>query len=311
MKFPFALANDREFDVLGFGTNAVDFLIEVPRYPDFNSKIELDQYTQAAGGEVASTMVGLQRLGIRTAYIGRFGDDQAGRFGKRSLSDEGVNVDHAEQISGAATQIAFIVIDARNGERTVIWKRDAMLAYAEDDVPIEIVRRASVLHLTPHDSAAAASMARAAKKSGTVVSIDIDNVFPGVDELLSQVDILIASAEFPQRLLGQTDLHRSLPAMAERYSCPIAGVTLGDRGSLLYCEGNFIATDGFDVPGGCRDTTGAGDAFRVGIIYGLLKGLSIEDAARSANAIAALKCRAVGARRALPTESELQEFLSR
>ena len=99
--------------------------------------------------------------------------------------------------------------------------------------------------------------------------------------------------------------------MVERFGCAVTGVTLGDRGSMLYCDGNFIETDGFSVPGGCRDTTGAGDAFRVGIIYGMIKGLSIEDAARSANAVAALKCRAIGARTALPTESELLEFISK
>jgi len=311
MKFPFTLARDREFDVLGFGTNAVDFLIEVPNYPEFNSKIELNRYTQAAGGEVASTMVGLQRLGIKAMYVGRFGDDQAGNFGIGSLADEGVNVDRAEQIRGAATQIAFIVIDARNGERTVIWKRDAALAYIADEAPVEMTGRASVLHLTPHDSAAAAAMARAAKRSGTTVSIDIDNVFDGIDDLLTHVDVLISSAEFPRRLLDEGDHRKALPKMVERFGCAVTGVTLGDRGSMLYCDGNFIETDGFSVPGGCRDTTGAGDAFRVGIIYGMIKGLSIEDAARSANAVAALKCRAIGARTALPTESELLEFISK
>jgi sugar/nucleoside kinase (ribokinase family) len=75
MQFPFHLQADREFDVIGFGTNAFDFLIRVPEYPAFNSKIELIDYIQAAGGEVATTMVGLQRLGATTSYIGRFGSD--------------------------------------------------------------------------------------------------------------------------------------------------------------------------------------------------------------------------------------------
>jgi hypothetical protein len=78
MKFPFTLAENREFDAVGFGTNAVDFLIVTPEYPKFNSKIELDDYTQLAGGEIASTMAGLRRLGLKTAYVGRFGKDAAG-----------------------------------------------------------------------------------------------------------------------------------------------------------------------------------------------------------------------------------------
>src|SRR4029078_1266283 len=80
MQFPFQLSTNRDFDCIGFGTNAVDYLIEVPEYPAFNSKVELNRYIQAAGGEVASTMVGLRRLGLNTAYIGRFGTDPAGDF---------------------------------------------------------------------------------------------------------------------------------------------------------------------------------------------------------------------------------------
>ena len=311
MEFPFQIRSGRAFDVVGFGTNAVDFLIEVPAYPAFNSKVELNRYTQAAGGEVASTMVGLERLGIRTSYVGRFGDDEAGSFGLKTLTDEGVNVDHAEQIAGADTQIAFIVIDARNGERTVIWKRDARLSYTEQEAPVDLVKHASVLHLTPHDARAATAMARAAREAGTIVSTDVDNLFDGIEDLLPQVDILIASAELPSRLLGLADHRQALSAMAEKYGCGITGVTLGVEGSLLYAGGQFIESPAHAVPGGCKDTTGAGDAYRVGIIYGLIKGLSIEEAARSANAVAALKCRAIGARTSLPTESELLDFVSK
>ena len=310
MQFPFQLARDREFDCVGFGTNAVDYLIEVPEYPVFNSKVELNKYTQAAGGEVATTMVGLQRLGMKTAYVGRFGDDPAGSFGLKSLSDEGVNIDHAEQVAGASTQIAFIVIDARNGERTVIWKRDAKLAYAEANAPIDLVDRASVLHLTPHDVKAATAMARAAREAGALVSIDVDNIFEGIEDLLPLVDVFIASAEFPARLLGITDHREALPEMMRRYGCKIAGVTLGAAGSLLYCDGEFIKTPGYDVPGGCKDTTGAGDAYRVVMIYGAMMGSSIEEAAKFANGVAALKCRSLGARTSLPNRSELSDFIS-
>src|SRR5215203_436168 len=177
MHFPFTLKKDADFDVVGFGTNAVDFLIEVPRYPEFNSKIELSNYSQAPGGEIATAMVGLQRLGMRTSYVGRFGTDHAGDIGINSLSQEGVDMTHAEKIDGAQTQIAFIVIDEQSGERTVIWKRDARLRYNEADVPLEAVRSTKVLHFTPHDARACIRVAETARANGTIVSIDIDNVF--------------------------------------------------------------------------------------------------------------------------------------
>ncbi len=309
MQFPFDLPDGRKFDVVGFGTNAVDFLIQVPEYPVFNSKIELTDYVQAAGGEVATTAVGLRRLGLKTAYAGRFGDDKEGDFGMQSLLDEGVDLRFAEQIAGARTQIAFIVIDIRSGERTVIWHRDKLLAYNESDAPVEAARLGKVLHLTPHDTEACLAMARAAKQTGTIVSIDIDNVFDGVDALLPEIDIMIASAEFPKKLLGIDDRKEALLEMKRRFGNGIVGVTLGEAGSLLLCGETFIDTPGFAVPGGCKDTTGAGDAYRVGLLYGLLNGDSVEESARTANAVAALKCRAIGARTGLPKKAEVVELI--
>ena len=309
MHFPFTLKGDSEFDVVGFGTNAVDFLIQVPHYPEFNSKIELTDYVQAAGGEVATTMAGLQRLGLRTSYVGRFGSDPAGDIGLNSLRIDGVDLTHAERIDGAKTQIAFIVIDERSGERTVIWKRDEKLSYREDEAPVHAVRDATVLHFTPHDVRACIRMAAAARHAGTIVSIDIDNIFEDVGELLLNVDIIIASSDFPARLLGVSDIREGLGMMQDRFGGGLVGVTLGSSGSLLLCGGRFIETPGFEVPGGCVDTTGAGDSFRAGLLYGLVRGTSVEEAARVANAVAALKCRAVGARTALPNVNELDLLL--
>lgn len=311
MRFPFPLAQNREFDAVGFGTNAVDFLIIVPEYPEFNSKIELTDYLQLAGGEVATTMVGLQRLGLKTAYAGRFGDDETGDFGLQSLRGENVDVRFVQQIRGATTQTAFIIIDARNGERTVIWKRDKKLSYLPEDAPLEITSTGKVLHFTPHDAGACVKLARKARSENTIVSIDIDNIFPGIEKLLPSVDILLASESFPEKFLGIKDHKRALLELKSRFGCPIAGITLGKSGSLILCENKFIRTRGFAVPGGCKDTTGAGDSFRTGFLYGLLSNAEVEESARMANAVAALKCRAVGARTALPDKNELNSLLKK
>jgi len=309
MQFPFQLSQDKEFDAVGFGTNAVDFLIVVPEYPPFNSKIKLTDYIQAAGGEVATTMVGLARLGLKTSYVGRFGADREGDFGLQTLRNEAVDVRFAEQIAGARTQIAFIVIDERSGERTVIWHRDEKLAYGEHEAPLQAAALGKVLHFTPHDTRACLKLARMAKASGTIVSIDIDNIFEGITELLPQIDILICSAEFPEKLVGIEDKKQSLLEIKSRFGCSIVGMTLGEKGSLILCENEFIESNGFAVPNGCKDTTGAGDSFRAGFLYGLLSGETVEDAAQAANAVAALKCRRLGARTALPTNSELAELI--
>jgi len=309
MQFPFPISQGREFDVLGFGSNAVDFLISVPEYPRFSSKVELSKYTRSAGGEVATTCAGLERIGFHTSYAGRFGDDDAGKFGIASLRDEGVDLQFSQTIDGAETQIAFIVIDEKTGERTVIWKRDRQLSFKRDEAPVEGIARCRVLHMTHHDTTACIRLAETARAGGVPVSLDVDNVVDGIEKLLPLVDILIAGSEFPARLLNISNPKDALIEMHSRFGSAVAGITLGEKGSLLYCNGEFISSGGCDVPGGCKDTTGAGDAFRVGFLAGLLDGEPVEYAALMANAVAALKCREVGARTALPTRDELTAFL--
>src|SRR3989442_8664914 len=309
MHFPLELPRKKEFDAVGFGLNAVDHLIVVPEYPAFDTKTRFIEYEKSAGGQTASAMTALQRLGLSTAYAGRFGSDEDGRFGLRAIQSEGVNLDFCETIDGADNQVAFIIIDARSGERTIIWDRDERLTYRPDEAPIELASRGRILHLDAHDPPACAVMARAAHEHGAIVTADIDNIYEGLPELLPLIDVLITSSEFPHRLSGISDERAALVEIKARYGCAVVGVTLGARGALVYNEGEFVRSPAFAVPGGCRDTTGAGDAFHAGFIYGMLRGEDLETCMKLGNAVAALKCRGLGARTALPTERELQEFL--
>ena len=310
MQFPFSLAQDKRFDVAGFGLNAVDQLIVVPEYPAFDAKMRLLAHRRSAGGQTATAMVTLQRLGFVTAYAGRFGSDACGQYGLSSLETEGVSLEFAEVINGARNQNAFIIIDARNGERTIIWERDERLAYKADDAPIAFASQGKVLHIDAHDPPACERLARASKETGTIVSADIDNIYEGLPELLPLIDILITSREFPHRLTGISDERTSLVEMKARYGCALVGMTMGKRGAMIYCDGQFLESPAYEVPGGCRDTTGAGDAFHGGFLYGLLSGEDIERSLKLANATAALKCRDLGARTSLPTLNELNSFLN-
>ena len=310
MHFPFKLPSAKEFDAVGFGLNAVDHLVVVPAYPEFDTKIRLLEHRRSPGGQTATALVGLQRLGLRTAYAGRFGSDDEGEFGLASLRDEGVNVEFAAAVPGARNQIAFILIDQRNGERTIIWDRDERLAYQPHEAPVALAARGRVLHLDAHDPLACIPMSHAAHEAKAIVSADIDNAYEGLLELLPLIDVLITSRELPHRLTGIADERASLVEVKARYGCALVGMTMGKRGALIYCEGQFLEEPAYEVPGGCRDTTGAGDAFHAGFLYGLLRGDEIETSMHLANATAALKCRDLGARTSLPTSVELHQFLS-
>ncbi len=309
MHFPLTLPANKPFDAIGFGLNAVDHLIVVPEYPAFDTKIRLLEHKQSAGGQTATTMVSLRRLGLKTAYAGRFGSDPEGLFGFQTLKDDDVNVDFAEIVEGARNQIAFITIDARSGERTIVWDRDDRLAYKPEEAPVEFGSLGRVLHLDAHDPPACVRVAQAARESGTIVSADIDNVYEGLPELLPLIDILIGSKEFPRRVTGITDERAALVELKARYGCALVGMTIGAAGAVVYGDRTFIESPGFEAPGGCRDTTGAGDAFHGGFLYGLLTGQDIGTSLKLGNAVAAIKCSALGARTALPTNSELDQFL--
>lgn len=309
MQFPFKLPVEKEFDAAGFGVNAVDHLMVVLEYPDADTNTRLIEHKQGAGGQTASAIAALQRLGMRTAYAGRFGTDAEGHFGLQSLKDEGVDVEFTEVIEGARTQVGYIIIEAKRGERTVIWDRDERLAYAADAAPVELAGKSRVLHLDSHDPLACARMAREARTAGTIISADIDNVYEGLPELLPLIDILISSKEFPRLLTSIQDDRAALAEIKARYGCGLVGLTKGGRGATVLCGGEFLETPAFQVPGGCVDTTGAGDAFHAGFLYGLLQGEEIEMSLKLGCAVAALGCRALGARTGLPTQQELHDFL--
>ena len=311
MHFPLTLPADKPFDAVGFGLNAVDHLIVVPEYPAFDTKMRLLDHKQSAGGQTATAMVALRRLGLKTAYAGRFGSDRDGLFGLQTLKDDDVNVDFAEVVEGATNQIAFITIDARSGERTIVWDRDDRLAYKREEAPVEFGALGKILHLDAHDPPACVRVAQAARETGTIVSADIDNVYEGLPELLPLIDILIGSKEFPRRVTGIADERAALLELKTRYGCAVVGMTIGAAGAVVYCGGTFIESPAFEAPGGCRDTTGAGDAFHGGFLYGLLTGADIETSLKFGNAVAAMKCSALGARTALPTKSALDQFLIR
>jgi sulfofructose kinase len=134
-------------------------------------------------------------------------------------------------------------------------------------------------------------------------------VRPGIADLLQNIDAIIAAEEFPAALTGHEDLGRALEAMGREYRAPLVCVTLGAAGSLAWCNGREIRTPPFSID--CVDSTGAGDVFRGAFAAACLAmpNGDIEDVLQFANAAAALNCRALGSRGALPSPSEVEQLI--
>lgn len=313
VRIPFELLppGTRPFDVVGLGQNSLDLLAVVSEFPRSNSKQRITRFARLPGGQVASAMVCCARLGWRARYAGRFGSDELGQLGVRSLADEGVDVS-AVQIVDARTRFAMVLVDERTGDRTVLWDRDPALVVKPGDIDDEVWSSGRVLHVDCEDVPAATTAARRARESGALTVIDVEAVLPGVPALLRHIDVIIASEGFPERLTGHKDTGSALAAMAREYAPVVACVTLGSAGSLAICQGREIRTPAFDVP--VVDSTGAGDAFRGGFISGYLQtgaDAEVEDVLTFATAVAALKCRSLGARDGLPRPADVEAFLRR
>ncbi|HXW08722.1 MAG TPA: PfkB family carbohydrate kinase [Vicinamibacterales bacterium] len=313
MRLPLALPSptDRAVDAAALGENSLDLLVVVPEHPRRNSKQKMLELTHRPGGQCATAMVACARLGWRARYVGHFGDDPNGQSGIESLRQEGVDVDYARTIAGATSQTAVILVDASTHDRTVIWHRHPALAMGADDVRPGAVTGARVLLVDGQDPPAATRAAAIARRAGTRTVIDIERVRPGTEALLKEIDIIIASEAFPPELTGIPATGAALRAMFDEFRPTAACVTLGEAGSLAVCDGREIQTPAFRVD--VVDTTGAGDAFRGGFIAGWLKAgddTDLDEALRYASAVAAMKCRVLGAREGLPRDLDVEAFLA-
>jgi sulfofructose kinase len=287
------------FDVVGVGVNAVDHLCTVDHFPVFNSKSALADYDCQPGGQVATALVALQRWGCRTAYAGTFGDDAPGEFSRRSLVDEGVNVDDAVVRSGVANQLAVILVDRASGERTILMRRPPALMLLPQEVREDLVTAARVLHLDGYDAAAALQAADWARSAGVPVVVDVDMRVPDVEYLLTRADAVIVSAEFARHLTAADDPDLALRRLAGDTGAALVAVTLGAEGVVAQIGPHRLRVPAYPVA--CVDATGAGDVFHAGVIYGMLHDWELERTLRFANAAAGLKCTRPGGRPGIPT----------
>ena len=289
------------------GLNSVDFLTVVPEFPSLNSKMKILRFSKQGGGQVATAMVALARWGIKTKYIGKVGDDELGSFSLNSLREEGVDISSVTIEPDATNQFAMIIVDGLSGERTILWKRDEKLIYQEGELRKEDVCSGRLLHLDGHDIHAAIRCARWAKEERIPIVIDIDKVEPFTGKLIKEIDFVITSSRFPKLMTGISDREKALIELQKKTSGFLC-TTLGEEGAMALVNGEILCVEGFKVK--AVDTTGAGDVFHAGFIYGLLQNWDLVEILRFANAVAALKCRDIGGRKGIPTLEEVQQFLN-
>jgi sugar/nucleoside kinase (ribokinase family) len=294
-------------DVLGIGqisldrVQRVDALSGAPATPGTESGVEMP------GGQVATAMLALARLGLRACFAGAVGDDEAADTALAPLLAARVDCSAVKRVAGGRTRRATVRVERRSGERQVHPERDPRVALVPADLERSRIEAARVLHVDAEDPEASSWAADVAQTAGIPVVLDPGPPGPAGESLLARSDFAIVSQEFALALApGRPgEALRRVAAQARR----LAVVTLGEAGALALWHrgGPMLEVPGFRVE--VCDTTGAGDVFHAGFAWALLEGLGARAALRAASAAAALSCRGPGAQGGLPDREELLAFL--
>lgn len=291
--------------VAGLGQCSIDHIALVDRFPAVNAKKEVLQWTIEGGGPVATALVTLARLGVEASFIGQVSDDVAGGVIREGLVNEKVNVDHLVTRSGSTSQTAFIIVEGSTGMRTICWARPGGEPLTPKEIDADTIKRADFLLLDGLMAEASIHAARTAREAGVPVMLDGGRLREGMLELIPLCDYVVGSEEFSLDLTGGD--HRWALKKVREMGPKTVTITLGVKGSYTLAAETMFHQAAFPV--NVVDTTGAGDVFHGGYVYGLLQRWDINRTVRFASAVAALKCRGLGGRKAIPSLEEAFEFM--
>jgi sulfofructose kinase len=293
--------------ITGIGQCCLDYLAVIDTYPRANTKKEVLEWREQGGGPVATALVTLTRLGISTRFYGVTGGDTPGEKIRQSLLEEGIDTKITVR-EGKSSQIAFIAIEKGTGRRTIFWKRPSGPVLKRKELGADFLKGSDFLLLDGLMAEVSLYAAARAKKIGIPIMLDAGRLRPGMLEIAALADYLVASEEFALDLKWRLT-SATLEKKREELGCKVLTITLGERGSTTVSDEGFLRVPSFKVK--TADTTGAGDVFHGGFIYGILKKWELKDILVFASAIAAMKCTGVGGRAGIPSLAEVEAFISR
>ncbi|WP_344881025.1 carbohydrate kinase family protein [Nonomuraea antimicrobica] len=318
------------FDLLVVGDANPDVIVTgAPRHPEFGQR---EQLVPAAGlvlgGSGAITAYGAARLGLRTAFVGRVGDDPAGAFVLDALRSGGVDVSACVVGPDVPTAMTVVLVDG--DDRAILTAPGCLDRLAADDVPPALIERAAHVHvssyfLQPVLAAGLTGLFGLARAAGASTSLDTNDDpagrWAGLAEVLPLTDVLLPNeaealsiartltaaatpaqgrATRPQAGSRDGGLERAVRELAARGTLPV--VKRGERGALAFADGALVETPA--RPATVVDAVGAGDSFNAGLLAALLRGLPLRRSMAVAVACGTLSTRAAGGTAAQPTWEE-------
>ncbi|GII57118.1 hypothetical protein Pth03_55070 [Planotetraspora thailandica] len=312
------------YDLLVIGDANPDVILSgVPRVPAYGQREELvDTGVLTVGGSGAIMACGAARLGLRTAFVGRVGDDEAGRFMLSSLEARGVDVSACVIDPSRPTAMTVVLVEGpvvedageqgdRHGDRAILTAPGCLPYLSGRDVPRKLLASARHVHaasffLQPRLAADLPSLFSATRANGAVTSLDTNDdpsgAWAGLDGVLAETDVLLPNEAEALAISGGGDVRDAARDLAARGVLPV--VKRGQDGVLSW--DGYMAIDAPAVPVTPVDTVGAGDSFDAGFVAARLRGLPLGAALRFAAACGSLSARAAGGTAAQATWEEAE-----
>ncbi len=296
-----------EFDVIVYGTVCLDVLWRVASLPPPGGYVDILEERRAIGGEAANTAIALAKWGVKVALVGNaLGEDDDGRLVRELFARDAPEMDLRFLTTSAAAATPYCVCMATpDGQRTMFGYR-----FVEMQPPVldpALVRSARLFTMEPNSYAAGAAACKVAAAAG-LFTLPMDYAQdPEINAIASQV---VTSSEHIGRGLSEKALAAFAVSLRDTYG-PTTIVTLGERGCLVAQRGQQ-GQPALHVPAYIAptviDTTGSGDIFRAGLLYGQLQAWDTLTAICFASAAAALNCGEMGGWCGVRSLSEIQLF---
>ena len=298
------------FDVIGFGALNVDKLFKVNRIAGAEEESFIESYAETCGGSAANTMVGLARLGCKVGFIGKVGCDKEGDLLLEDFCREGVDTQGVIRAKQGRSGSVMGFVD-KKGARALYIDSGVNDTIKPKEISVEYVSQARFLHLTSFVGEKSFQTQKKLLKTlpnSVKVSFDPGALYARrglaqLEPIIKKAYVLMPNARELELITGKTDYCKSADFLIGR-GAKIVAVKLGGDGCYV--------TDGRErhlvkpVKVKVVDTTGAGDAFCAGFLYGLLNDKSLYECGRLGNLVASRCIMKMGARAGLPFAKDLE-----
>lgn len=309
-------------DVASIGTLAVDYFALLSKIPGVDDKFMARGYEIHPGGVAGNVITQISRLGLKAGWMGKIGDDEAGKILLEEFQKDGIDTSHVEIIRNEHSMFTWIQVD-KNGDKAVTMFPNILNSFTAEEVEkrhSSLIRSAKILQaeacLLPLKPALRAM--EIAKANGVRIVFDLDvspyhfihkSGMATEDEMnraIELADVFIPCKAAAIELIGSDDIINKAGKLLD-YGPSIISITMGDSGCIVFSKDEFYTIPSYKID--VVDTTGAGDAFHGGFIYGLINDMSIEECGRFGNACGALCCTRIGAR-AMGTLSDVKKLIA-